>query len=639
MDFGKPVTGDNYSTGFVPNIIANQQGLAQWLDSANTAITGSIPSAAKRYNATSTAIEQWNGSAWSPIPIQGLSFTGGALGVGGSSGGARFEVLTGTGGFNAINARFNASNSPIGFGVANSNGYAYLANNAKQVSGTDGQVYDINSTATQLRMDGGSFVFNRAASGSAGAAISWTEVARLTSSSGTNTLRVTTSAGGGVNLDLTADAAYAAVSSVNGVPLVFNVAAAERARLDTSGNWLVGTASPILGAANRGNITVNGTTDSILSFGAGGSRTAHFYSGSVYAEIDVAGARSFQLNTNGVLRFSADSGGNVEATSGNLRGRGALSFSNATSSTGITLATSAGLPYMAFYFSGAAADNKVWDFYVDSTTFNGRVVNDGNSAAQNWLSVARSGTTISSITFPQGSVGIGGVPGQKLDIQSALSTNGAFGLRVQDTTAAQSLQLLRTGPTYSYAGVSGNESWLYSQGASSLCLGPDGAGSVKVVTNGSKRLEVDNAGRLSGTALHNNASGIAGTTNQYVGSGATTPTLTGTANVGGTSNQSNCVKYLRDGNSVSGSSLFVIVPTASATLTTVSHTLPIASNLPLAVNAGTLVGVATMQDNATGTLSHGLVSYDAINDLMLISFTPTTTNGYTARVLFFYEVL
>lgn len=81
IDFNKPATTDNYSSVFVPGLLGNQVGLAQWLDSSQTAITGTPPTYAKRYNRISTVIEEFNGSAWAALPFYGLSLSAGNLGV------------------------------------------------------------------------------------------------------------------------------------------------------------------------------------------------------------------------------------------------------------------------------------------------------------------------------------------------------------------------------------------------------------------------------------------------------------------------------------------------------------------------------------------------------------------------------
>ena len=64
FDPTKPATTDNYSSAFVPGLIANIIALSQWLDSSNTAITGTPPTFAKRYNRSTGMIEEYSGSAW-----------------------------------------------------------------------------------------------------------------------------------------------------------------------------------------------------------------------------------------------------------------------------------------------------------------------------------------------------------------------------------------------------------------------------------------------------------------------------------------------------------------------------------------------------------------------------------------------
>jgi hypothetical protein len=108
-----------------------------------------------------------------------LNSTG--LGVGASPG-AKLDVTSTNNAFNAIQARYNSSNPLIGFGIANSNGYAYLGFNTKSKTTSDTATYEITNTATQLRMDAGQFRFNIAASGTAGADITFTQAMTLNAS-------------------------------------------------------------------------------------------------------------------------------------------------------------------------------------------------------------------------------------------------------------------------------------------------------------------------------------------------------------------------------------------------------------------------------------------------------------------------
>lgn len=149
-------------------------------------------------------------------------------------------------------------------------------------------------------------------------------------------------------------------------------------------------------------------------------------------------------------------------------------------------------------------------------------------------------------------------------------------------------------------------------------------------------------GRIYGTALHNNANAVTGTTNQYICSGTYTPTFTSVANIASTSNQSNCGKWTRVGNVVSVSVDVSVTPTAAAaTLSSVGISLPIASNLPTspAFNNGSLAGSGANCDNTAGVISAVQVLYDGTNDRASALFNAATTNSHSMRVCFKYEVL
>lgn len=117
-------------------------------------------------------------------------------------------------------------------------------------------------------------------------------------------------------------------------------------------------------------------------------------------------------------------------------------------------------------------------------------------------------------------------------------------------------------------------------------------------------------GRLYGTALHNNAAGMAGTTNEYVGSGTYTPTLTNSANVTGST--AYIAQYIRVGNVVHVTGKVDIDPTATLTATEVRISLPIATAF---VSDANLCGNAT---NSAGKSARiiGLVSATGVARLV-----------------------
>jgi hypothetical protein len=87
----------------------------------------------------------------------------------------------------------------------------------------------------------------------------------------------------------------------------------EKMRIDSAGNTSIGTTSALLAATGRGNLTINGSTDAILTFGIAGAYSGYLYSGPTKVELDVQGSRSIEFNTNGSQRLSINSSGNVTA--------------------------------------------------------------------------------------------------------------------------------------------------------------------------------------------------------------------------------------------------------------------------------------------------------------------------------------
>lgn len=152
------------------------------------------------------------------------------------------------------------------------------------------------------------------------------------------------------------------------------------------------------------------------------------------------------------------------------------------------------------------------------------------------------------------------------------------------------------------------------------------ATSIALRPSGTARLTVDSAGRWIGTALHNNASGIAGTT-QYVASGTYTPTLTNVANVAA-STAYKC-QYTRTASVVTVSGKVDVDPTLAATSTQLGISLPVASNLAAAEDcAGTAAcptiaaqSAAILGDAANNRAQMEWISGDITNQPMYFQFT------------------
>jgi hypothetical protein len=153
-----------------------------------------------------------------------------------------------------------------GAGVFGNSNNAYWSANAYYDSAWK---YKATAAAAFLGMESGSFRFNIASSGTAGNAITFTEAMRLDASGNLllNTSTVSsiggnitnlqivgksTVRGGGIRLqssDASLDAVYYLADGIgylgtaSSTPLVFQTNSAERARIDSSGNLLVGTTS------------------------------------------------------------------------------------------------------------------------------------------------------------------------------------------------------------------------------------------------------------------------------------------------------------------------------------------------------------------------------------------------------------
>lgn len=114
-------------------------------------------------------------------------------------------------------------------------------------------------------------------------------------------------------------------------------------------------------------------------------------------------------------------------------------------------------------------------------------------------------------------------------------------------------------------------------------------------------------------------------------SGTYTPTLTNTLNISASTAYS--CQYFRLGSVVTVSGRVDIDPTAASTLTTLSISLPIASNFSAENECG---GTAAVRDVAGESAA---IYADATNDLALLSFTTSDTSNRAFSFSFTYRVI
>ena len=85
---------------------------------------------------------------------------------------------------------------------------------------------------------------------------------------------------------------------------------AEAMRITTSGNVGVGTTTPLLPLAGRGNLTINGSSQSILTLGVGDVWKGYLYSDGTNTDLTASGSLTFGTS-GGVERMRINTSGNV----------------------------------------------------------------------------------------------------------------------------------------------------------------------------------------------------------------------------------------------------------------------------------------------------------------------------------------
>lgn len=321
---------------------------------------------------------------------------------------------------------------------------------------------------------------------------------------------------------------------------------------------------------------------------------------------------SAALNVTGQTTFSADPAGP------------GVIFQASGGGSSAAIQINAVQPSINFIQSGAAADNKSWDFTVISEQLLGRIINDANNVVGNWLTVDRTGTNVDSIV---------------------LSTTATFqASRFRSVQAAEALAITgadSTGDCY----MAFYENQVYAVRKGFLGYGNSGDDTFKITneknaamyfgTNAADRLVIEANGQIYGVAIHNNAGGAAGTANGYLASGTYTPTLTNVANVAGST--SAVCQWMRVGNVVTVSGSISIDPNVGGfTITTFGISLPIASNFTgVSQCGGTAVRSTTI---VTSLFEGGRIYADAVNDRAECQFMANDTANLPMSFQFTYLV-
>lgn len=144
-----------------------------------------------------------------------------------------------------------------------------------------------------------------------------------------------------------------------------------------------------------------------------------------------------------------------------------------------------------------------------------------------------------------------------------------------------------------------------------------------------ERLVLMGDGRLYGTALHDNAGAVTGTTEQYIASGTWTPTLTNTTNLSAsTANQG---QWIRVGNVVVASVMINIDPT-------IAGAIVLGVSLPIASAFGSAQRLSGTAASNTATEVYAVFG-DAPNDRATVGGLAVDVAAHNIMVHFTYVVL
>jgi len=167
---------------------------------------------------------------------------------------------------------------------------------------------------------------------------------------------------------------------------IFESNGTERMRVDSSGNFMVGTSSAIDSDSGRGNITVNGSSNAIFNLGVGGSQKGYFFHSGTDMTISNAANGTMVFKTNDTERFRIDSDGDAKLSGGNNNEVYMDIFSDS--------GTNRGGGYFRFLTDGSSAEQSVAQVYMEQGP------GDGASRKCNmYLQVSDNGAPTTALTI------------------------------------------------------------------------------------------------------------------------------------------------------------------------------------------------------------------------------------------------
>jgi hypothetical protein len=162
------------------------------------------------------------------------------------------------------------------------------------------------------------------------------------------------------------------------------------------------------------------------------------------------GTNTTQLATTAFVIANASAGANFGAPPpiGNVTpNTGAFTTINASGRVTLAIATAnTNSPSLTFQTAGNGTDANIWDFNIQGLALYGRLINDAYGVATNWLTVTRSGMTVSSISL-NGALYVNNATIQQLAATAPLLrhnvSNGAADAKIFDVVTQTGSTILR----------------------------------------------------------------------------------------------------------------------------------------------------------------------------------------------------